>query len=299
MPGEAIAFFTKNRTNPAYVGARMSADRVAARCDARVRHFVPETPDDIAEQIELVEQAIAGHPDAVVFAPVDMKALDDSVRKMNDAGLPVVNYLNRMSAGRFVSYVGSDDRGLGRDIAAYLFRHLDGKGDVVMMEGVPGAVTSRDRVRGFMDAARQWPGIRIVATAPGDYQEATARTVMASFLASTPRVDGVLAANDVMAFGIIEALHEAGRSAPVVGVNALPGAITAIKAGRMLATVDFDAMKITGAAIEAAIRHLRGEPVPAEIILPVQIVDRSNYEPWDLPLEERKCPGWDELVGNR
>ena len=166
-----------------------------------------------------------------------------------------------------------------------------------MMGGVPGAVTSRDRVRGFLDAARECPGIRILETPPGDYQEAIARRVMASFLAATPRVDGVLSANDVMSLGILSALEAAGRRAPVIGVNALPEAIAAIKSGRLLATVDFDAMKIGGIATEAAIRHLRGESVPEEIILPVQIVDRSNFAPWDRPLERRQCPAWSELVG--
>jgi len=296
LAAETIAVFTKNRTNPAYDAARLGAEQVAARNGARVLHFVPDKPDDIDQQIALVERAIAARPDAMVFVPVDLTALDDSVRKVNAAGIPVVNYLNRLPTGRFVSFVGSDDYRLGYDIAAYLFRHLGGEGDVAMMEGVPGAVTSRERLRGFLDAAAEWPGIRITATPPGNYQETTARRVMTEFLAAAPRLAGVLSANDVMSLGIIAALEAAGRSVPVIGVNALPEAITAIKSGKLLATVDFDAMKIGGAATEAAIRHLRGETVPAEIILPVQIVDRSNYQPWDRPLEQRQCPRWDDMV---
>jgi ribose transport system substrate-binding protein len=296
MPNETIAVFTKNRTNPAYAAARLGADRTAARNGARVLHFVPDTPDDVEEQIALAGQAIAARPDAMVFNPVHLTALDASVRRINDAGIPVVNFLNRLAAGRFVSFVGSDDYCLGREIAACLFRHLDGRGDVVMMEGVPGAVTSRERVRGFRDAAAGWPGIRLVGMLTGDYQEPTAKAVMKAFLAETPRVDGVLAANDVMALGILNALQIARRNVPVIGVNALPEAIASIKAGKLLATVDFDAMKITCIATEAAIRHLRGETVPPEIILPAQIVDRTNYQPWNRPLEERQCPLWDEVV---
>jgi ribose transport system substrate-binding protein len=55
-------------------------------------------------------------------------------------------------------------------------------------------------------------------------------------------------------------------------------------------------MAISSIATEAAIRHLRGERVPAEIILPVRIVDAANYPPWDKTLEERECPGWEEVV---
>jgi len=299
MAGETIAVFTKNRTNPAYAAARLGAERTAARNGARVLHFVPDTPDDIDEQIALVVQAIAARPDAILFNPVHLTALDASVRRINEAGIPVVNFLNRLAAGRIVSFVGSDDYRLGREIAACLFRHLGGRGEVVMMEGVPDAVTSRERVRGFRDAAAEWPGIRLVGLLTGDYQEPTARKVMADYLAGRPRFDGVLSANDVMSLGILAALEAAGRSAPVIGVNALPEAIAAIKAGKLLATVDFDAMKITCIATEAAIRHVRGEPVPPEIILPAQVVDRTNFLPWDKPLEERECPRWEDVVGNR
>jgi len=293
-----IAVFTKNRTNPAYTAARLGADRTAARHGARTVHYVPEQPDDIGEQIVLVERAIAERPDAVVFVPVHATAMNPSVRKLNAAGIPTVNYLNRLTEGRFVSFVGSDDYRLAGDIAAYLFRRIGGRGDVVIIDGVPGAVTSRNRSRGFVDAVRQWPGIRVVASRPGDYQRETAKRVIAELLATLPRIDGILSANDVMSLGIIEALEAAGRSIPLIGVNALPEAIAAVKSGKLLATVDFNAMKISCIATEAAIRHLRGQPVPREIQLPVQIVDAANYQPWDKPLEERECPRWEDVVGH-
>ena len=173
MAGETIAVFTKNRTNPAYEAARLGADRTAARLGARATHFVPERPDDVEQQIALVGQAIAQRPDAVVFVPVHITDLEGAVRKLDAAGIPVVNYLNRMTGSRFVSFVGSDDYQLAVAVAGVLLRHLGGKGDVVILEGTPGAATSRDRVRGFRDAAQQWPGIRIVAMRSGAYQRET------------------------------------------------------------------------------------------------------------------------------
>jgi ribose transport system substrate-binding protein len=291
-----IAVFTKNRTNPAYAAARLGADRVAARMGARTAHYVPDRPDDVLEQKALVERAIADRPDAAVFVPVHATAMNESVRKLNAAGIPAVNYLNRLAEGRFVTYVGSDDYQLARDIATYLFRHLGGKGDIAILEGVPAAVTSQDRMRGFRDAVREFPDMRIAASRPADYQRETARRVTAELLASLPHVDGILCANDVMALGAIEALEKADRRVPVVGVNAIPEAIAAIKSGKLLATVSFDAMHISSIATEAAIRHLRGERIPREILLPVQIVDASNYRAWDLPLEARHSPTWEAAI---
>ena len=291
-----IAVFTKNRSNPAYAAARLGADRVAARMGARVTHYVPDKPDDVDQQQALVARAIEEQPDAVVFVPVHATAMSDSVRKLEAAGIPVVNYLNRLAHGRFVTFVGSDDFQLGRHIAAYLFRHIGGKGDIVILEGVPAAVTSQERMRGFHDAVSETPGIRVLASRAADYQQETARRVTAELLAALPRIDGMLCANDVMALGAIEALEAAGRRAPLVGVNALPEAIAAIKSGKLLATVSFDAMHISSIATEAAIRHLRGERIRREILLPAEIVDGSNFRAWDLPLEERHSPGWETAV---
>jgi ribose transport system substrate-binding protein len=296
MAGETIAVFTKNRTNPAYEAARLGANRAAARHGARTLHFVPDRPDDIAQQIALVRDAIALRPAAAVFVPVHVTALDESVGRLNAAGIPIVNYLNRLAAGRFVSFVGADDYRLARAVAAHLFRHLGGSGRVVMMKGVAGAVTSQDRARGFQDESAQWPGIRIVGEEAGDYDRGIACRAMRGLLAAHEGIDGVLSANDEMSLGVLDAMESAGRRAAVIGVNALPDAIDAVKAGRLLATVDFDAMKISCIATEAALRHLRGEAVPAEILLPAQIVDSSNCQAWDRPLTQRRCPEWSEAV---
>jgi ribose transport system substrate-binding protein len=299
MPPDApaIAVFTKNRTNPAYAAARLGAERTAARLGARISHYVPQKPDDVTEQIALVEQALEDRPDAIVFVPVHDTAMDESVRRINAAGIPLCNIINRMSRGERVTFVGSDDYRLGRDVARRLLGHIGGKGDVVVISGVPAAVTGQDRLRGFHDAVREFPGVRIAGERAGDFQRDGGRRAMEQLLSSCPRIDGVLSANDAMSLGAIEALETAGRRIPVIGVNAVPEAITALRSGRLLATVDFDALKISCIATEAAIRHLRGLPVPAEIELPVQIVDATNCQPWDRPLEERECPRWEDVVG--
>jgi ribose transport system substrate-binding protein len=295
-PRPVVAVFTKNRTNPAYAAARIGAERAAARHGAQVRHYVPDKPDDISEQIALVDRAIAEQPDAVVFVPVHDTAMNASVAKLNAARIPVVNILNRLVEGDFVSFVGADDYKLGRELADYLFRHIGGRGGLLIIEGVAGAVTSRERIRGVHEALSGWPDVRVVASRAGNYQRKPVLALMNELLPAGPRIDAVFAANDLMALAAIEALDAAGRPVPVVGVNALPDAIAAIKAGKLLASADFDAMKIACIATEAAIRHLLGERVPREIMLRVQIVDAANCRAWDTTLEERACPEWHEAL---
>ena len=283
-----LAVFTKNRSNPAYAAARLGAERVAARLGAEVRHYVPETPDDPVQQGALVLQALQEQPDAFVFTPVHPTRVNDAVASIRRSGIPLFGFVNRMPEGQCVSYVGSSDTRLAEDIAAHLCHHLGGQGEIVIVTGPPESVTSLERVAAFEATARRHPGVRIVARCAGAYLREPAREAFAAVLREHARVDAVLAANDIMAIGVLDALDAAGRRAVVVGVNAIPQAVEAIGAGRMLATADFNAMQMCFLATECAIRHGRGEAVPAEIELPVAVVHGGNWRQWDRPYEQRE-----------
>ena len=291
----ALAVFTKNRVNPAYAAARLAADRVAADAGARTLHFVPQTPDDVGQQKTLVGEALAAVPDAVVFVPVDDRQMVPDLARFAAAGIPVVTCINRME-GKVVSFVGSDDVAVGHTAARALIDALGGSGRIVAIEGTPVAPTSRDRTVGLKKALMDTPAIQLVGSGVGYFQQAPAREEMARLLAEHAEIDGVWTSNDVMAFGALEALAAAGRTAKVVGVNGLPEAIDNIERGTMQASVDFSAFNIAGIAAQAALRHLRGEPVPDSIMVPAALIDRTNFQRWKVPFALRPIPAWEEAV---
>ena len=290
-----LAVFTKNRVNPAYDAARLAVDRLAAEAGARTLHYVPATPDHVGEQKVLVAEALAARPDAVLFNPTDDVAMAEEVARISAAGIPVAVFINRMDVP-VLTFVGSDDVRVGETIARALFRGLLGKGKVVALDGTPGARTARDRTEGLKRALADNPGIELVGSRVGYLQEAPARTAMEELLRAHPRIDGVWTANDVMAFGTLTALREAGRSATVVGINGLPAAIGHIERGTMLASIDFSAFNIAAIATHAVLRHLAGRPVPPEIMVPAELIDRSNCHRWKVPFAERPIPNWADFV---
>ena len=290
-----LAVFTKNWVNPAYAAARLAADRVAAEAGACTLHFVPTTPDDVGQQKALVGEALAAVPDAVVFVPVDDKQMVPDLARFAAAGIPVVTCINRM-AGKVVSFVGSDDVAVGHTAAKALFDALDGQGRIVAIEGTPAAPTSRDRTVGLRKALAGTPAIQLAGSGVGYFQQAPARQEMARLLAEHGDIDGVWTSNDVMAFGVLQALAAAGRTAKVVGVNGLPEAIDNIERGAMQASVDFSAFNIAGIAARAALRHLRGETVPASIMVPAALIDATNFQRWKVPFALRPTPVWEEIV---
>src|SRR5512141_742815 len=170
-----IAVFTKNRNNPAYEAARLGADRTAARLGATTVHYVPEKPDSVPEQIALIARAIAERPDAAVFVPVDETAVNDAILGFERAGIPLFNIITRTTAGRRVTFVGSDDRPLARNIARSLFGKLSRLCMIIILEGTPASATSRERLMGFEDALAEHPGIQVRCALRGDYQRDVAR----------------------------------------------------------------------------------------------------------------------------
>jgi ribose transport system substrate-binding protein len=290
-----IAVFTKNTTNPAYEAFRIAADQVGRTSGARIVHFVPKQPDNVDEQKAMVEQVLKDRPDAVVFIPVDDVAMVDSVKKLNEAKIPIVLASNPLP-GSFVTFVGADDYEIGYRQARYLFEHLGAKGKIVVIEGVPAAPTNRERVRGYKRAFAEYPGIHVLGSGIGNYQQPDGKRAMQKLLADYPGIDAVLSANDGMALGALEALKEVNRTAVVIGINGILPAVKQIETGAILASVDFNMFKIGCTATRAAVRHLKGEPLPDKVMLPAEIIDKTNYRTWLVPVEQRSCPEWSEVA---
>ena len=69
-----------------------------------------------------------------------------------------------------------------------------------------------------------------------------------------------------------------------------------VETGAILATVDFNTFKMMCLATQAALRHLNGENVRDKIVLPTEIIDKTNYKAWLVPVADRPCPKWVEVV---
>jgi ribose transport system substrate-binding protein len=295
---ETIAVFTKNTTNAFAKAIRTGADSAAKRLSLGVSHYVPTTPDSAAEQAKLVDDAIATKPDLIVFDPADNQKAVPAIEKINAAGIPVIEITDRAEGGRFVSAVLPDDYQLGLAIARRLFRAVDGKGSVVILEGIPTATSSIERVRGFSDALKEFPEVKLLAAKSGGYQRKPAQEAMEGWIRQFPQIDGVLAANDSMAAAAVETLEKRSRKAAVVGINGSKEAIDLIKAGRMLATGEFNGFVIGCLAVEIAAKSLHHEPVPTEVVLKPLVYDNINVAKYEARAEMRECPTLTEETGN-
>jgi ribose transport system substrate-binding protein len=294
---ETIATFTRNPANPILRGVRIGSDIAARSLGAQTVHFIPrsETP---AEQLGLVDEVLRNKPDAMVLAPFDPQAMVAAVDKLNAAGIPVTNVNERLSGGNVVAYVGTDDYQLALATARYLIDAMGRKGNVVILEGPENLPTSIARVKAYKDAIQQVPDVKLVAAKPANYARTPAVDVMRSFLRLYPQIDGVLAANDPMAIGAIEALKAANKKALVVGINASREVIEFVKSGDLLGSGDYNGFIQGCLATQIAIRNLRKEATPKDITLKAIVMDKTNYQDYQTPMERRTCPTLDSVTSN-
>jgi ribose transport system substrate-binding protein len=294
--GETIAVFTKNQTNPYFQAVRVGTETAAKKLGVKVIQYIPTKPDSIPEQLSQIEDVIIKKPNAIIFIPVDYKALVPAVEKINAAGIPVTNITDRSAGGKFVAFVGADDYNIGLAIGSRLLKTMGGKGNVIILEGVKGSLTSANRVRGFKDAIKEYPNVKLLASQPANFQRLNALQVMENLIQSFPKIDGVLAANDPMAVGALEALDGANRKAMVVGINGSREAVELIKSGKLLASGDFNGFIQGCLGMEIAVRNLHKEKTPKEVILKPVVIDKTNYKPYETPVEKRACPSLKEIV---
>jgi len=293
---ESIALFTKNQTNPYFQSIRLGAQSAAKEMHVSLTNYVPTQADSIPEQMSQIDDVIVKRPSAVVFVPVDFKAMGPGIAKLNAAKIPTVNIADKAQSGDFVSFVGASDYQLGLQTARYLLKSLGGKGNVIIIEGVRGTSTSEERMRGFHDALKEAPGVKVLSSQPANYQRMQALQVMENLLQTYPKVDGILAANDAMAIGALNALDGANRKAQVVGINASKEAVDLIKQGKLLASGDYSGFKQGCLGVMVAVRSLHKEPVPKQISLQTDVVTSANYQSFDVAPEKMTCPTWADAV---
>lgn len=296
--GETVAVFTKNQTNPFFESVRVGAAKAAAANGAKVIQYVPIKPDSIPEQLSQVEDAIVKKPNALLFTPVDYKALVPVIEKVNAAGIPVTGLTDKLAGGQVVSFVGAEDYRLGLETGLSLLKAMGGKGNVVALEGVKGAISNTDRMKGFTDALKQFPNVKLLTSQPANYQRLNALQVMENIMQSYPQIEGVFAANDAMATGAVEAMGAANRKALVAGINGSQEAIDLIKAGKMHATGSSDPFMQGCLGMLTTIRALRKMPVKKELMVTPVIIDSANFKQYDVPVSSRTCPKIDDVATN-
>jgi ribose transport system substrate-binding protein len=179
----------------------------------------------------------------------------------------------KKAAGVDLAFFGPDNRDGAKLAGDELAKALGKGGKVVVIEGNPEADNAKERKKGFDDAIKAG-GLQLLDSKTAHWETEEANTVMTNFLTKYQDIQGVMAANDSMALGVVKALDAAGKSGKikVVGFDNIPAVHPLIKDGKMLATVEQYGAQMAAMGIDYGLRELAGEKFTGWVKTDIKLV---------------------------
>ena len=276
-----VALVVKTLNNPFFIEMQRGA---AEEANKRGLNLIVQAADrevDVERQMQIIENLIERKVSVLCIAPSGSREIVPVIVKANKAGIPVLIIDTRAdenalaaAGGKIATFIGSDNYDGGKLAGAFVAEKLGGKGNVAVLEGIPGHETGDARLRGFKESIATATGIKIVASQPANWERDQGFNVFQNILQAHPEVNALFACNDLMALGAAEAIAAAGKTGKilVVGFDAQPEARAAIDKGAMAATVAQFPSKMGSAAVEYAHKLLKGETIPTFTPVPIELV---------------------------
>nr|WP_315203613.1 sugar ABC transporter substrate-binding protein [uncultured Albidiferax sp.] len=246
---------------------------------------VEDAQNDVGKQLSQIQNLIAQKVDAIIVNPVDTDVTPKITKMVTDAKIPLV-YVNRkpvdfakLPAG--VAFVASDEVVSGTVQTQEVCRLLKGKGDIVVLMGELSNEAARTRTKDIEDvlATPACSGIKILDKREGKWDRTQGQDITTNWLSTGLKFDAVIANNDEMAIGAINALKAAKKWTPaslVAGIDATPDALASMKAGDLKVTVFQNAAGQGSGAMDAALKLSKKQPVERFVNVPFELVTPAN-----------------------
>jgi ABC-type sugar transport system substrate-binding protein len=259
-----------------YEGARARATRLGL--PAAVRAVANNA--DLAGQAAQVRALVAAGNDCYAVAPITATNLVSALRGTRRPivlNSPIDATAAKRLGVRTLAYIGTDDFAAGRLAGERMAALLRGGGDVALLGGWAGNLNSALRLGGFERGIRGSP-VRVIARATADYDRTKAEIAAETILRAHPGIAGFYAANDLMALGAADALAAAGKTGKVrvIGLDGIPEALDAVRAGSLSATVSQYPYVMGEMAVEACAAAARGATLPPRVEAPIALLTRAD-----------------------
>jgi ribose transport system substrate-binding protein len=282
--GPRIALVLKTLNSPFFIDMQKGAQEAAARLNVQLVVQAAEREVDVDKQMQIIENLIQTGVKALCVTPSGSKEIVPAIAKANQAGIPVIIVDTKVDeaaakeAGiKTATFVGSDNYEGGKVAGQHVVAATGGKARVAVLEGIPGHETGDSRLRGFKDAIKDSPGIKIVASQPGNWERDLGFNVFQNMMQAHPEIDTVFACNDMMALGAVEAIAAAGKTGKirVLGFDAVGDARKAIEAGTLIGSVAQFPSEMGRLAVESAVEVLNGRTPPPDQRVKIELVTKA------------------------
>lgn len=273
--GDKVALLVSTLNNPFFVDLRDGAQ--AAAKDLGVDLVVSDAQNDSSTQQNQAQNAQSQGAKAVIINPVDSDAASPAVAPLLSSNLPVISVDRSVTGEDVTSHIASDNVAGGAQAADELAKAVGEKGKVIILQGTPGAASTRDRGDGFKKEIKKYSGIEVVAEQTANFDRAEALDVTTNLMQSNPDVVGIYAENDEMALGAIQSLgSKAGTDVKIFGFDGTEDGLKAVSDGTMVGTIAQQPKELGKKAVEAAVKAIKGESVEKTESIEVKTVTKEN-----------------------
>jgi simple sugar transport system substrate-binding protein len=236
-------------------------------------------------QIKALQTFIAQGVDVIMLDPLVDTGWTPILKEAKAAKIPVIIADRRIDSPEdlYVTFVGSDFIEEGKRAGEWLVKKTGGKAVIAELQGSLGAAPANDRKKGFEDAIKSHPDMKIVLSQTGEFTRAKGKEVMETFLKSAEgkNITALFAHNDDMALGAIQAIKDAGKQPGkdiiVVSVDGVKAALEAISRGEINCTVECNPL-LGPTLFDMAHKIAAGQEVPKTTYSKEELFDETNVK---------------------
>lgn len=230
-------------------------------------------------QKQQIEQFIKEGVNLLIVSPNQIHTISSVIDKAYDAGIPVILFDRKTDSRKYTAFIGADNYEAGHEIGYFIGQQLEGKGNIAEICGLQASSPAIERNRGFMDALKSYPNVKVVARGYGDWIKESGVTAMDSILVqSKESFQYVFAQNDRMALGALQSIKKHKiKGIKIVGIDALPvpgGGMENVRDGNLEASYIYPTRG--DSVMQLALNILEKKPYKRDNYLKGALVTKAN-----------------------
>lgn len=230
-------------------------------------------------QKQQIEQFIKEGVNLLIVSPNQIHTISSVIDKAYDAGIPVILFDRKTDSKKYTAFIGADNYEAGYEIGNFIGQQLDGKGNIAEICGLQASSPAIERNRGFMDALKDYSGIKVIARKHGDWVKESGVMAMDSVLSQTKEpIQYVFAQNDRMALGALQSIKKHKiKGIRIVGIDALPvpgGGMENVRDGNLEASYIYPTRG--DSVMQLALNILEKKPYKRDNYLKGALVTKAN-----------------------
>ena len=257
--------------------AQVNALAVEFKKYSNIKFIVTNAGGSSSKQIRDIEDLAHQKVDVLITSPRNGVKSTPAISRVYKQGIPVVLITRSITTEDYTTFISPNDYEIGSRAAKFIAKKLTGKGNVLVIRGVPTATTAIARTNGFIDTIKMYPDMKVTAIKDGNYLRADAIRATETALHEKIPFDAIYVQSDSMAIGVRLALKKAGvllKNKLIVGIDYISEAREAIRAGQQAASFLYPTCAKETA--NAVIKILHGKSVAKKITVKSEIITKDN-----------------------